>query len=115
MQLRKMMATAALVAIALVSGGTAQAHYYKRGQEKPVGTDPKTGPVYIDTRPSIWIYLETNGHAGYQSGGNSIILDEADADLYYNHPCNVDSGVAYGISCIGAGGVPNLKPDTLIL
>lgn len=50
------------------------------------------GPtVYVDDRSDgvevdHWVYLESNGVAGLQSGGSSAILGSQDADTNCAHP-----------------------------
>lgn len=54
------------------------------------------GALYVDDRDinvgGVWVYAETNGAAGMQSGGQSVILGNQDVD-----PCN------------------HANPDTLII
>lgn len=51
------------------------------------GSVTTVGDLYVDDRGAdtdgVWVYQESNGIAGLQSGGNSAVLGANDADACY--------------------------------
>jgi hypothetical protein len=68
------LAIAGLVAM-LAAGGSAAADHCN-------GTVTEAGPLYIDDRGldsgNVWVYLESNGQAGLQSGGSQGVFGYSD-------------------------------------
>lgn len=80
----KLKAVLALAALVVVVGsmGLGQAELECNGAITAVETP--AGTLYIDDRgvdsDGVWIYQESNGVEGLQSGGQSAILGDADVD-----------------------------------
>lgn len=80
----KIKAALALTAllVALGTAGTSQAALECNGAITEVATP--AGTFYVDDRgvdtAGVWVYQETNGVAGLQSGGQSLILGDMDVD-----------------------------------
>jgi hypothetical protein len=74
-------ALGALLSIALVPFGASADHGCNGAVTQ---LDTPAGTFYIDDRgvdsAGVWVYQESNGTPGLQSGGNSAILGDVDSD-----------------------------------
>ena len=114
MRLRSILVLTAMAATVVFGGMSANAHYLQGCSHVPLVTGTANAALYIDDRPSVWVYAETNLHTGYQSGGLSIILEDGDEDTCYNHPC---TGGAWGNATLKTcpSAQTKLASDTLIV
>lgn len=121
MRTRRIVALLAIaLALALILGGAAQAHYQASCIEGPitvVGTGKAGQPtIYIEINPpqAVWVFLEMNNHDGLQTGGTTTVPEMGMGNYpCVSHPCSNTSGRVTRLPC--PRGTKRLAPDLLIL